>query len=163
VIVRPGGYGGFWWRGRDIDAWIRSLLASDRGINKLRKLGRATAVERHLVIVLDSFSQAGMGISMGLLGRHERGAVRYELPSFRAPEPLSHLWIMPTEDAWEGLSWARAVGWTILDACWPEPVGRPAQPLTGSETDGDGVVTTVRLQRQPTGAEPDIASHAISG
>ena len=48
-----------------IDQWLGDFLASDQGINKLNKLGRAQVAERHLVIVLDSFSPAGMGIPLG--------------------------------------------------------------------------------------------------
>ena len=64
-----------------------ALLASPRGANKSEKLGRSGAAERHLVIVLDSFSQAGVGIPLGLSARHESGAADYTLPSFLPPDP----------------------------------------------------------------------------
>jgi hypothetical protein len=53
VVMGSDAYGGFGWDGPVIDAWLNGLLASHRGINKLDKLRRATAAERHLVIVLD--------------------------------------------------------------------------------------------------------------
>jgi hypothetical protein len=65
VMVGPGSYSGREWGRGAIDIWLAGFLASDEGASKLRKLGRAVeAVERHLVIVLDPFSQAGMGMSL---------------------------------------------------------------------------------------------------
>jgi len=122
VMVRPGSYGGWGWDGPAIDAWLDGLLASPQGTNKLDKLGRAVAAQRHLVIVLDSFSQAGMGIPLGLTARHERGAATYAMPSLVAPQPLTYLWILPSVDTWEGLRWTRASGWAAL------PALRSAQP-----------------------------------
>jgi hypothetical protein len=75
VLVRPGTYGGWGCGGPAIDEWLETFFASDQGVNKLRKLGRAGAKERHLVIVLDSFSQAGLGVPVGLQSRREPGAV----------------------------------------------------------------------------------------
>lgn len=122
VIVSPGAYGGWGWDGPAIDRWLGDLLASDQGANKLGKLGRAKATERHLVIVLDSFSQAGLGITLGLTARHERGAADYALPSLVAPQPLTHLWLLPAPvETREGLRWTRAGEWTVLDA-WRPPL-----------------------------------------
>jgi hypothetical protein len=122
VMVRPGVYGGWGWAGPAIDGWLDDLLASGRGANKLDKLARAAATERHLAIVLDSFSQAGMGISLGLTSRHERGAADYVLPSLIPPEPLTHLWLLPVLiEPWEGLRWTRDAGWTVLDVRRPPP------------------------------------------
>jgi hypothetical protein len=53
VMVQAGTYGGWGWDGVAIDRWLSELLASDQGKNKLGKLGRAQAAERHLVIVID--------------------------------------------------------------------------------------------------------------
>jgi hypothetical protein len=117
VMVLAGSYGGLGWDGAAIDRWLGEFLDSDQGKNKLSKLGRAHAVERHLVIVLDPFSPAGMGIPLGLTARHERGVADYAIPSLLAPEPLTHLWLLPaftiTEDA---LRWTRDGGWAVLDA-----------------------------------------------
>jgi hypothetical protein len=52
VMVRPGTYGGWGWDGPAIDQWLGMLLATDQGANKVSKLSRAQAAERHLVIVL---------------------------------------------------------------------------------------------------------------
>jgi hypothetical protein len=100
-----------------IDTWLDGLLASGQGLNKLEKLGRAAhAAERHLVIVLDSFSQAGMGIPLGLTDRDEPGAAPYVMPSLDPPEPLTHVWLLPTMASSEGLRWTRGDGWTVLQA-----------------------------------------------
>jgi hypothetical protein len=80
VLVRAGTYFGRGWDGPTTDQWLGELLVSDRGRNKVGKLARATAAERHLVVVLDAFSQAGMGISLALTARHERGTVEYGSP-----------------------------------------------------------------------------------
>src|SRR5207247_507529 len=95
VMVEAGTYGGWGWDGVAIDRWLGELLASDQGKNKLGKLGRAQAAERHLVIVIDPFSSAGIGIPLGLTARHERGPAGYAIPSLVAPEPLTHLWLLP--------------------------------------------------------------------
>jgi hypothetical protein len=60
VMVHPGVYGGYGGSGSTIDTWLGELLESDRGVNKIRKLGRADVSERHLVIVLYPFSPAGV-------------------------------------------------------------------------------------------------------
>jgi hypothetical protein len=115
VVMGSDSYGGFGWSGPVIDAWLDGLLASDQGINKLEKLGRAAhAAERHLVIVLDSFSQAGMGIPLGLMDRDEPGAAPYIMPSLVPPEPLTHLWLLPTMASSEGLRWSRVGGWGVI-------------------------------------------------
>jgi hypothetical protein len=114
VMVRPGSYGGWGWDGPAIDDWLKKFFASDQAANKVSKLGRATATERHLIIVLDSFSPAGIGIPLGLQTRREPGAADYTLPSFSPPDPLTYCWLLPafveTED---GLRWTRDGGWAV--------------------------------------------------
>ena len=115
VVMGSDAYGGFGWDGPVIDAWLDGLLASSQGINKLEKLDRAEhASERHLVIVVDSFSQAGMGIPLGLTGRDEPGAAPYVMPSLVPPERLTHVWLLPTMTGSEGLRWTRDGEWTVL-------------------------------------------------
>jgi len=117
VVMGSDAYGGSGWDGPVIDAWLDGLLASGRGINKVEKLKRAThAAERHLVIVLDSFSQAGMGIPLGLTDRDEPGVAPYVMPSLVPPQPLTHIWLLPTMASSEGLRWTRDGGWTVLQA-----------------------------------------------
>jgi len=90
-------------------------VASDRGVKKLAKLGRAVgAAERHLVIVLDPFSQAGMGISLVLSDRDDEGAADDAIPSMVPAMPLTHLWLLPVLGSEEGLRWTRNVGWTAV-------------------------------------------------
>jgi hypothetical protein len=117
VMVQAGSYGGGGWDGAAIDRWLSEFLGSDQGKNKLNKLSRAQAAQRHLAVVLDPFSPAGMGIPLGLTGRHERGSTDYVLPSLIAPGPLSHLWLLPAFTAREeALRWTRDDGWVVLDA-----------------------------------------------
>jgi hypothetical protein len=117
VMVQAGIYGGWGWDGAAIDRWLAGFLASDQGINKLSKLARAEAAERHLAIVLDPFSPAGMGIPLGLTARHDRSATDYAIPSLAPPQPLTHLWLLPAfTAAQEALGWMRDGGWAIVDA-----------------------------------------------
>jgi hypothetical protein len=128
VTVRPGVYGGWGWDGPTIDAWLQDLLLEPRLTKKVRKLQRAAAAERHLVIVLDSFSQAGMGIPLGLTARRDRGAADYALPSLVPMQPLTHLWLLPPPvvPPWQGLRWSRRDGWSVLEA-WSPPA--PENPM----------------------------------
>jgi hypothetical protein len=120
VLVRAGTYFGRGWDGPTTDQWLGDVLVSNRGRNKVGKLARATAAERHLVIVLDAFSQAGMGISLALSARHERAAVKYGLPSLAPPAPLTHLWLLPRSSGTHGnLRWQRHRGWSVFEASPP--------------------------------------------
>lgn len=116
VLVMAGAYGGAGWDGQAIDLWLEGFIASPQGVNKLGKLGRAEAAERHLAIVLDSFSQPGMGIYLMLTARHERGAADadYGVPSFSPPDPVTHIWLLPMVQSGEKLRWARGSGWVVL-------------------------------------------------
>lgn len=119
VMIWTDAYAGFAWQGPVIDTWLADFLTSPQGVNKLEKLRRARAPERHLVIVLDSFSQPGLGIPLGLSSRRDAGASEYVMPSFVLPEPLTHIWLLPMVQDWEGLHWTRDHGWTILPALRP--------------------------------------------
>lgn len=123
VLMGTDGYSGFAWYGPDIDTWLDEFLASGQGVNKLEKLGRAKATERHLVIVLERASQPGMGIPLGLSCRHDAGAAEYVMPSFEPPKPLTHLWLLPMVDD-EGLRWTRGTGWAVLAALCRNTAGR---------------------------------------
>ena len=78
------------------------------------KLGRAKAAERHLVIVLDSFSQPGIGIPLKRSSRRDAGAAAYVMPLSVPSAPLSHMWLLPMAEGSEGLRWTRGSGWAIL-------------------------------------------------
>jgi len=117
VMVGPGFYGGrFRWDGTAIDAWLGSFLASSQGANKVSKLARAiNAAERHLVIVLDPFSQPGVGISLALTDHQEEGSAHDTIPSVVPPEPLTHLWLLPMMGPGTALCWARQDGWVVTN------------------------------------------------
>jgi hypothetical protein len=114
VQVGPGTYSGRGWNGAAIDEWLSSFLASPEGASKLGKLGASDAAERHLVIVLDFFSQVGMGISMSLSDQQEKGAAEDAIPSFAPPDPLTNVWLIPVVAAREWLAWTRNGGWVVL-------------------------------------------------
>jgi hypothetical protein len=113
VVMGTDAYGAIEWDGPAVDAWLDEFVASDLGVSKLAKLGRARPAERHLVIVLDSFSQPGMGIPLNLSSRHDEGAADYVMPSCQPADPLTHLWLLPMAGC-EGLRWTRGSQWAIL-------------------------------------------------
>jgi hypothetical protein len=115
IRVGPGTHSSRGWNGADIDAWLGSFLTSREGANKLGKLGRAAgATQRHLAIVLDSFSRAGLGVSLSLSDRDEEGPAGAPIPSFVPADPLTHLWLIPVVEVWEGLLWTGDDGWTVF-------------------------------------------------
>jgi len=114
--VVAGFYSGREWSQAAIDTWLKRFLTSTRGENKLAKLARAVhATERHLVIVVEPFSQAGMGISLALSDRQEEGAADDAIPFLVPPEPLTHLWLMPLMGTGEALCWTRHSGWAVTN------------------------------------------------
>ena len=116
VRVAAGFYSGREWGQTAIDTWLDNFLTSNTGKNKLAKLARAAhATERQLVIVVEPFSQAGMGISLGLSDREEEGAADDAIPSLVPPEPLTHLWLMPLMGTGEALRWTRHFGWVVTN------------------------------------------------
>jgi hypothetical protein len=117
VMVGPGTYGGRGWGREAIDTWLAVFLASDRGVSKLEKLGRAAgAAQRHLVVVLDPFSQPGMGISLELSDLREEGTAGDVIPSLVPPAPLTHLWLLPVMGSGAMLCWAHDAGWTVRES-----------------------------------------------
>jgi hypothetical protein len=82
-----------------------------------------SAAERHLAIVLDPTSAEGMAIPLGLRDRDEPGITDQIIPLFTPPEPLSHAWLLPTVETWEGLRWARRGGWAVVPALRPASAG----------------------------------------
>jgi hypothetical protein len=115
VTVGPGFYGGRGWYGAAIDAWLGGFLASSQGANKVSKLARAiNAAERHLVIVLDPFSKAGVGISLALTDHQEESSADM-IPPLVPPEPLTHLWLLPVMGPGTAFCWARQRGWAVTN------------------------------------------------
>ena len=115
VRVAAGSYSGREWGQTAIDTWLDNFLTRSTGQNKLAKLARAAhATERHLVIVVEPFSPAGMGISLGLSDREEEAADD-GIPSLVPPEPLTHLWLMPLMGTGEALRWTRHSVWVVTN------------------------------------------------
>jgi hypothetical protein len=89
-------------------------VGSQLAANKLQKLGRTSAAERHLAIVLDPRSQAGLCIPIGLTDLLGPGAAGAALPPFVSPDPLTSVWLIPMVAGWLGLSWTLSSGWAVL-------------------------------------------------
>jgi hypothetical protein len=115
VYVWCAGGAGWGWDGQGVDDWLAGFLDGSVGSSKVAKLSRAGTNERHLAIVLDGSTEAGIGIPLGLLARDELDQA-YAFPSLVPPEPLTHLWLIPESTTGEGLTWSRTAGWTVLDA-----------------------------------------------
>jgi hypothetical protein len=113
VKVMAGVYGQWEWPGSKVDTRLTDVFASQQGANKVLKLARADAAQRHLVVVLDSPSAPGLGIPLGLTSRHELGA-EYEMPSVEPPAPVTHVWLIPTPSNSEGLMWVQQTGWGVI-------------------------------------------------
>lgn len=124
-------------RGSD-QRWLGSYMANPKRLKKIRKLGRADAAERHLVVVLDSRTTAGLRIPLGLVDWKMPGALAGLLPVFAPPEPLTGIWLVPSSAEGLGLAWRRGLGWAILQSQdntrvmtvggWPPPSQRAASP-----------------------------------
>jgi hypothetical protein len=124
VVIGQDAYGGRGWYGSVTDSWLEDFLTSELGQGKLEKLSRvANAAQRHLVIVLDPTSPEGMAIPLGLMDRDEPDITDQIMPSSTPPEPLSHAWLFPTVETWEGLRWARGGGWAVVPALRPASAG----------------------------------------
>lgn len=117
VIVAPGMVFAWGWVRVNADKWITGFLASELGkrkLAKLAKLARADASERHLVVVLDPDTDAGIGIAAALADMHEATAGD-DLPSVVPPLPLTHMWLMPPMFTTRAFRWARGSGWAVVD------------------------------------------------
>lgn len=112
ILLQPAAFGGWGWQGPDVDAWLTIWLQGDQAVNKLGKLARSSS-HRMLVVVLDSFSQPGLGIPLGLSSRLERDAA-YVLPTVDPSPNLSALWLLPDTLSGEGLQWHARTGWSVL-------------------------------------------------
>lgn len=112
ILLQPAAFGGWGWQGPEVDSWFSEWLQGDQAANKLRKLARSPD-RKMLVIVLDSFSQPGLGIPLGLSTRLERGA-DYVMPTVSPPPELSALWLLPDTLSGEGLAWREGRGWSVL-------------------------------------------------
>ena len=112
ILLQPAAFGGWGWQGPDVDAWLSNWLQGDQAVNKLGKLARSSS-HRMLVVVLDSFSQPGLGIPLGLSSRLERDAA-YVLPTVDPSPNLSALWLLPDTLSGEGLQWHARSGWSVL-------------------------------------------------
>jgi hypothetical protein len=111
--VQAGTYGGRGWRASDIDSWLAEKLDPVRSGYHTDKLRGGNATERHLAIVLDSLSEAGVGVSLMLRCHNEPGAGGDFLPRFVLPSPVTHVWIF-VASANAFLRWKEREGWAIV-------------------------------------------------
>jgi hypothetical protein len=120
VVIGQDTSGGRGWYGSATDSWLADFLASEQGRSKLNKLNRITnAAQRHLAIALDPSTPEGIGIPLGLLDRDEPESFGEVLPSLIPPERLTHLWLLPVFETWDGLNWTRSEGWAVVPALRP--------------------------------------------
>jgi hypothetical protein len=103
VYVMPAIVASWGWVRPTADKWITDFLATELGKNKIDKLARADADERHLAVLIHPDTEAGSGI-----------AVTDELPSVVPPAPLTHLWLIAPTDPPRALRWAHISGWAVV-------------------------------------------------
>jgi len=113
VYVVPDIVASYGWVRPTADKWITDFLASELGKNKLNKLGKADAPERHLVVLIHPDTDAGLGIA-GSLADLRDGAVGDALPSVVPPSPLTHLWLMAPTDPPRAFRWTDISGWAVV-------------------------------------------------
>ena len=113
VYVVPGIVASYGWVRPTADKWIIDFLASELGTNKLNKLGKADAAERHLVVLIHPDTDAGLGIA-GSLADLRDGAVGDDLPSAVPPSPLTHLWLIAPTDPPRAFRWTDISGWAVV-------------------------------------------------
>jgi hypothetical protein len=106
--------GGWGWVRATADKWISDFFASELGRNHLAKLERAQVDERHLIVVIDSDTDAGLGIGVALTDMPE-GAFSDDLPTAEPPAPLTRLWLMPAAFTTKGFCWTNGSGWAVVD------------------------------------------------
>ena len=124
VMVDSRVYGGWGWDGAATCEWLDTFLASKQGGNKLGKLDRTCAAERHLVVMLDPRSPAGLCLPVGLTDLQGPGEADAALAGFVPPQTLTHLWLLPMVTDWLGLTWVRGQGWAVWRAQPASLVGK---------------------------------------
>jgi hypothetical protein len=87
-------------------------------LRRVLKLSRAGGDTRHLYLQVDSASEAGLAIAVGLRASNSPGAAPYTLPTFEPPDYLTDLWVWPDSPG-PGLHHQRDRGWEIVqDVPW---------------------------------------------
>ena len=136
-------FGGWEWNGAATSGGSAATWRIRSDSKKMRKLGRADAAERHLVVVLDPRTTAGLRIPLGLVDWKMPGALAGLLPVFAPPEPLTGIWLVPSSAEGLGLAWRRGLGWAILQSQdntwvmtvdeWPPPASVPHHLGNGAQ------------------------------
>jgi len=105
--------GGWGWVRETADNWISDFLASKLGKNKVDKLARAVADERHLAVLIHPDTDAGLGIAAATADLLD-GSGGGDLPSVVPPSPLTHLWLIAPTVPTRAFRWARISGWAAV-------------------------------------------------
>lgn len=113
VYVVPGIVTGWGWVRATADQWITDFLATELGKNKLDKLAKADADERHLAVLIHPDTDAGLGIAAASADLLD-GSGGGDLPSVEPPSPLTHLWLIAPTVPTRAFRWARSSGWAIV-------------------------------------------------
>jgi hypothetical protein len=97
-------------RGQRVDAWWDSIAARPQIANKVDKLRRSGAERTHLYVELDTMTEHGLSISLGLDSAKDEGAAPYDLPTFTPPLPVTDLWVWPDRPG-DGLHYDPTSSW----------------------------------------------------
>jgi hypothetical protein len=105
-------------QGAGVDAWLRTAFQEIGIVNHVKKLTRAGGNARHLYLEVDSSSEKGLAIAIGLDASSWPGAAPYTLPVSGPPADVTDLWIWPDSPG-PGLHFTRGGGWAIVeDVAW---------------------------------------------
>ena len=104
---------GWGWVRATADQWITDFLATELGKNKLDKLAKADADERHLAVLIHPDTDAGLGIAAASADLLD-GSGGGDLPSVVPPSPLTHLWLIAPTVPTRAFRWARISGWAAV-------------------------------------------------
>lgn len=110
VLLSEGTASAWGGRGERVDTWWSSMTERAQIANKVEKLRRSGSARTHLYVELDTATEHGLAISLGLDSARDEGAAPYDLPSFVPPPGVTDLWIWPDSPG-DGLHYDPARGW----------------------------------------------------
>jgi len=105
-------------QGDGVDILLDAAFQETGILEHVEKLARAGGDRRHLYLEVDSSSEVGLAIAIGLDVSSSPGAAPYRLPVHEPPAGLTDVWVWPDSPG-PGLHFTRDHGFEIVeDAQW---------------------------------------------